>query len=121
MILNIDLSQTDYFLTESEIVDSKDQKNKGETSRLPWDDESYDSNPALFPFFIQTYLLNDSVRVKFSHISKDSYDFYSTLQEVEGQNPSSTAPANPTSNFSNGAIGNFGAFSTFDTTIVITP
>lgn len=119
MILNIDLNYTNYYLTEGEVVASKDEEIVGDDAYLQWDDENYASNPALFPFFVAQYPDSTLVKVKFSHVSKEVYDFYSSLGDVGSQNPSSIAPANPLSNITNGAIGSFGAFAIFDTTIVI--
>ena len=121
MILNIDLAQDDYYITESEVILSKEEDRIGDEAYLPWNDEAYDSNPALFPFFVEEYPDSTLVNVRFSHIPQENYEFYESLTEVETQNPSSLAPSNPTSNISNGAIGSFGAFATFDTTIVIFP
>ena len=119
MMLNIDLNQTDYFLTEAFMYDSISGDYIDRTY-LQWDDRLYDSNPATFPYF-EDYPLNSAVRVKFSHINKVTSDFYLALEQVEEQNPGSLAPANPPSNITNGAIGDFGTFATTDTIILIAP
>ena len=120
MILNIDLKNTNYYLTETSVYDTS--RNEFRTSRYQeWDDGAYNSNPALFPFFVNDYLEGDSLYIQFSHISEQTFQFYESLGEVGGQNPSSLAPANPTSNLSNGAIGTFGAYATFEKYLVVKP
>ena len=120
MILNLDFDKTDYFLTEATTYDSitGDFVKK---DYLQWADESYTTNPALFPFFVQEYPLGDSIRVEFNHVTFETFEFYNSLSEVADQTPGSIAPANPLSNISNGAIGNFGAFATDANYFVITP
>lgn len=121
MLLNIDLSQTNYYITETKVVlNTNPEFFNNEEAYLFWDDGSYVSNPAFFPYFVSDFPELSRVNVRFSHISKETFDFYSSLDDVAGQSPSSIAPANPTSNISNGAVGSFGAYATFDTTIVVT-
>ena len=122
MLVNIDLTKTNYYITEAEVtLNTNPEFFTNKDSYLPWNDEAYDSNPAFFPYFVSEFPLYSEVNVRFSHINQESYDFYESLNEVGGQSPSSIAPSNPTGNISNGAIGTFGAFATFDTTIVIYP
>lgn len=120
MILNIDLTQVNYYITEAFVYDSITGEFIDRAS-LHWDDEAYTNNPAFFPFFVKDFPVGDSVYVKFSQITFETFNFYNTLSDVGGQNPSSLAPANPTSNITNGAIGDFGAFATYEARFVIVP
>jgi len=54
----------------------------------------------------------DTLTVELQSIDKATYDYFSTLETIIGDDwQQSAAPANPISNFSNGALGYFSAFS----------
>ncbi len=67
------------------------------TSALRYQTDGDNSDPA-----IQN---GDSIRVELQSISKQTYDYYRTLNDVTGY--SFTTPANPLSNISGGALGVF--------------
>lgn len=67
------------------------------TSALRYDTEEDSGNPV-----IQN---GDSIRVELQTVSKPTYDYYRTLEDVTGY--SFTTPANPLSNISGGALGVF--------------
>ena len=66
-------------------------------------------------------LLNDTVVINLQSIDKESYDFYNTLSNAQGEiNPFlSSPPANPLSNISNGGLGYFSAYSITSKTVVV--
>ncbi len=65
----------------------------------------------------------DSIRVELYTMDKKSYEFYETLNEVQGQSsaggPFSGTPQNPESNVSGEAVGHFGAYSVTEESIII--
>jgi len=119
MFVNPPLDSTDYYFTRISILDTF-TNNWINESYLQWNDEIYSKGPALFPYR-ETFAIGDSLKVEFSHISKEVFEFYETLDDVKRQNPSSLAPMNPTSNISNDAIGYFGAFKTYQKYIRVKP
>ena len=57
-----------------------------------------------------TYIsLGDTVRLIMSCIDKSTYNYFSTLGQVAGNNFQSVSPTNPNSNISNNALGYFSA------------
>lgn len=67
------------------------------TSALRYDLDENSGNPAISN--------GDSIRVELQSVSKQTYDYYRTLEDVTGY--SFTTPANPLSNISGGALGVF--------------
>jgi hypothetical protein len=61
----------------------------------------------------------DTVTIELQSIDKAAYDYFSTLENISGNDfQQSAAPANPINNFNNGALGYFSAY-TSDTKQVI--
>ena len=64
---------------------------------------------------------DDTYRIELLSLDKQTYEFYSTLEDLLHTNPIfGSTPANPNNNLSNGALGYFGACAVSIKTIVIT-
>jgi hypothetical protein len=101
---------------------------------LLYDDKIFDGKKTKLPALRGSRLLNagDTVTIELYSLSKETYDYYNTLQNIIAVDRStlgqgkimiegSSAPANPVTNFNNGALGYFGAYCLSRKTIVINP
>jgi hypothetical protein len=99
---------------------------------LLYDDKIFDGKKTKLPALRGTRLLNegDTATIELYSISKETYDYYNTLQSIIATDRSvlgkaqtmiegTSAPANPITNFDNGALGYFGAYCVSRKTIVI--
>lgn len=66
-------------------------------------------------------LVNDTIFAKLESINRLTYDFYTTMVNVEGGTSQylSAPPANPVTNISNGGLGYFAAYTISRNTVVI--
>lgn len=63
---------------------------------------------------------NDTLTIELQSIDKAAYDYFSTLENITGNElVQSASPANPTGNFNNGALGYFSAYSYIRRTLII--
>ena len=63
----------------------------------------------------------NTYRIEFFSLDKQTYGYYSTLEDLLHTNPVfGSTPANPNTNLNNGALGYFGAFAVSSKTIIIT-
>lgn len=63
---------------------------------------------------------SDTLTLELQTIDKAAYDYFSTLENISGNEMlQSASPANPISNFNNGALGYFSAYSYDRRTVVI--
>jgi hypothetical protein len=78
-----------------------DNARDGQTYKSPLRYQSDEDNAGSDPKISS----GDSIRVELQSISKQSYDYYRTLEDVTGY--SFTTPANPLTNLTGGALGVF--------------
>lgn len=83
-------------------------------------DDAFGKNDVLtMPVYYRNFSPGDTVVVELRHLTKDTYEFYSTLSENISSSFNSIAPGNPVSNMPAGIMGNFSAYNVdFDTIIV---
>lgn len=79
------------------------------------DDGLFNGGLARVPLFQKIFNSGEVVNVMLYHIDEASYDYYSSLSDIVGEdggpNSGSAAPGNPTTNWSNNALGFFSAYS----------
>lgn len=80
-----------------------------------FNDDNVNGNKVTIPYFGQKAKLvpGDSVIMELRSLSKTSYDYYNTLDEISsgGGGGQAASPQNPTTNLSGGALGYFAAYS----------
>lgn len=80
-----------------------------------FNDDNVNGNKVTIPYFGQTasILLGDSILMELRSLSKTSYEYYNTLNEIAtgGGGGQAASPQNPTTNVSGGALGYFAAYS----------
>ena len=83
-------------------------------------DDSFGENDVIsMPVYYRNFAVGDTVLVELRHLTKDTYDFYSTLSENVNGSFNSIAPGNPVSNMPPGVMGHLVSYyADYDTLIV---
>jgi hypothetical protein len=121
-----------YYRVKVFVNNAKGTNQKVGLEYLLYDDKIFNGEKTKLPALRGSKLLNvnDIVTVELYSLSKETYDYYNTLQNIIAVNRStlgkaqtmiegSSAPANPITNFDNNALGYFGAYCISRKTIVI--
>ncbi|MDA3879849.1 MAG: DUF4249 family protein [Prolixibacteraceae bacterium] len=83
-------------------------------------DDSFGKNNVLsMPVYYRNFSPGDTVVVELRHLSKDTFDFYSTLNENINSSFNSIAPGNPVSNMPAGIMGHLSAYSVDIDTVIV--
>ena len=102
------------------IVTKNDSVQNGVFDLYLLDDVIRDGQYFDAPVFSAFCDIGDSMTVELLSMDKPVYDYFSTLQQLLGNDANnSAAPSNPNSNWSNHALGYFGAFATQRKYIII--
>jgi hypothetical protein len=106
---------TNYYRIE---VDIAGERYGSIDDRILLDDGLTNGNLINFPLFgADVAQLGDTVIMYLRSIDKQSFDYFTAIDEV--LNGNAATPASPKSNFNNNALGNFSAFATDTMTIVV--
>ncbi|MDA3815761.1 MAG: DUF4249 domain-containing protein [Prolixibacteraceae bacterium] len=83
-------------------------------------DDSFGKDDVIsMPVYYKNYEPGDTVVVELRHLTKDTYDFYSTLSDNINESFNSIAPGNPVSNMPPGVMGHFSAYYVDMDTIIV--
>ena len=83
-------------------------------------DDSFGKNDVIsMPVYYRNFSVGDTVLVELRHLTKDTYDFYSTLSENVNGSFNSIAPGNPVSNMPPGIMGHFVSYYVDTDTIIV--
>ncbi|MCF8362536.1 MAG: DUF4249 domain-containing protein [Prolixibacteraceae bacterium] len=83
-------------------------------------DDSFGKNDVIsMPVYYRNFAVGDTVIVELRHLTKDTYDFYSTLSDNANGSFNSIAPGNPVSNMPPGVMGHLVSYYVdYDTLVV---
>lgn len=83
-------------------------------------DDSFGKNDVIsMPVYYRNFAVGDTVLVELRHLTKDTYEFYSTLSENINGSFNSIAPGNPVSNMPPGIMGHFVSYYADIDTIIV--
>jgi hypothetical protein len=83
-------------------------------------DDSFGKNDVIsMPVYYRNFAVGDTVLVELRHLTKDTYEFYSTLSENVNGSFNSIAPGNPVSNMPPDVMGHFVSYYVDTDTIVV--
>lgn len=81
-------------------------------------DEGQDGKQMIYTFFRSRVAKNDTITIQLLSIDKESYDYYTVLNQNIGGGGFSAAPGNPNTNIQGNAIGIFSAQYVSEKTII---
>ncbi len=86
---------------------------------IVFDDSSFNGKGLRLRLRTQRFEQGDTANVELLSIDRNTWEYFTTLDEIANLNPGSPSPANPISNLSNGALGYFSVWAMSSAEIVI--